>query len=103
MAEPVQDMMSEGQHKIDQTLYMVTRLSHVVKRGNLRQRIFAATWSIIIYTIIQLHLSFTMSMPGNIWLILLLGSVYVLWVGYSVYQIHQLDKEYEEKMKNILN
>ena len=44
-----------------------------------------------------------MSMPGNVWLILLLGSVYVLWVGYSVYQIHQLDKEYEEKMKNILN
>jgi len=71
--------------------------------GFLRQRIFAATWSIIIYTIIQLHLSFTMSMLGNVWLILLLGSIYALWVGYSVYQIHQLDKEYEEKMKNILN
>jgi len=44
-----------------------------------------------------------MSMLGNVWLILLLGSIYALWVGYSVYQIHQLDKEYEEKMKNILN
>ena len=103
MTEPAPDMMSRGHHKIDQTLYTVTRLSHVVKRGNLKQRIYAATWSIIIYTIIQLHLSFTMSMPGNMWLILLLASVYVLWVGYSVYQIHQLDKEYDAKLKNILN
>ena len=39
----------------------------------------------------------------NVWLILLLASVYVLWVGYSVYQIRQLDREYEAKLKNILN
>ena len=46
------EMMSA--EKVDQTLELVTRLSHVVKRGNLRQRIAGATWSIIIYLVIQL-------------------------------------------------
>jgi hypothetical protein len=88
--------------RVGETLETVTRLSHVVKRGNLRQRIASATWSIIIYLVIQLHLSLTMSMAVNPWIFLMLASVYAAWVGYALLRIHRLDKEYDEKIKNIL-
>lgn len=94
------EMMSA--EKVDQTLELVTRLSHVVKRGNLRQRIAGATWSIIIYLVIQLHLSLTMSMAVNPWIFLMLGAAYLSWVGYALSKIHRLDREYEAKLRNIL-
>ena len=96
-----QDRMKDSL-RVDQTLETVTRLSHVVKRGNLRQRIASATWSIIIYLVIQLHLSVTMSMAVNPWIFLMLGTVYLAWVGYALLHIHRLDKEYDAKIKNIL-
>ena len=97
----MQDRMKDSL-RVDQTLETVTRLSHVVKRGNLRQRIASATWSIIIYLVIQLHLSVTMSMAVNPWIFLMLGTVYLAWVGYALLHIHRLDNEYDAKVKNIL-
>lgn len=78
----MQDRMKDSL-RVDQTLETVTRLSHVVKRGNLRQRIASATWV-------------------NPWIFLMLGTVYLAWVGYALLHIHRLDKEYDAKIKNIL-
>ncbi len=89
---------SEKQCKTTQTLDVVTRLSHVVKKGLLKQRIYAASWSMIVFLAIQFYLSSTMSMATNIWLVLVVGTAYVLWTGFALWQMRRLDKEYAEKL-----
>ncbi len=84
--------------KVTQTLDVVTRLSHVVKRGLIKQRIFAATWSMIVFLAIQSYLTSTMSMATNIWLMLGVGGAYGIWVGLALWQIRRLDSEYDKKL-----
>ena len=84
--------------KTSQTLDVVTRLSHVVKRGLLKQRIYAASWSMIVFLAIQSYLTSTMSMATNIWLMLGVSTAYLLWVGMAVWQIRRLDAEYANKL-----
>ena len=74
----------EDECKVAQTLDVVTRLSHVVKRGLLKQRIFAASWSMIVFLAIQSYLTSTMSMATNIWLVLGVSAAYLAWVGTAV-------------------
>ena len=74
----------EDECKVTQTLDVVTRLSHVVKRGLLKQRIFAASWSMIVFLAIQSYLTSTMSMATNIWLVLGVSAAYLAWVGTAV-------------------
>ena len=88
----------EEECKVTQTLDVVTRLSHVVKRGLLKQRIFAATWSMIVFLAIQSYLGSTMSMATNIWLVAGVSAAYALWVGMAVLQIRRLDAEYAKKL-----
>ena len=91
----------EEECKVTQTLDVVTRLSHVVKRGLLKQRIFAATWSMIVFLAIQSYLGSTMSMATNIWLGAGVSAAYALWVGMAVLQIRRLDAEYAKKLAAI--
>lgn len=91
----------EEECKVTQTLDVVTRLSHVVKRGLLKQRIFAATWSMIVFLAIQSYLTSTMSMATNIWLVAGVSGAYALWVGMAVWQIRRLDAEYAKKLTAI--
>ncbi len=89
---------TEKHCKTTQTLDVVTRLSHVVKKGLLKQRIYAASWSMIVFLAIQSYLTSTMSMATNIWLVLAVSGAYVLWTGIALWQIRRLDKEYAEKL-----
>lgn len=84
--------------KTSQTLDVVTRLSHVVKRGLLKQRIYAASWSMIVFLAIQSYLTSTMSMATNLWLMLGVSTTYLLWVSMAVWQIRRLDAEYGRKL-----
>ena len=88
----------EEECKVTQTLDVVTRLSHVVKRGLLKQRIFAASWSMIVFLAIQSYLTSTMSMATNLWLVAGVSTAYALWVGMAVWQIRRLDAEYARKL-----
>lgn len=88
----------EEECKVTQTLDVVTRLSHVVKRGLLKQRIFAASWSMIVFLAIQSYLTSTMSMATNLWLVAGVSTAYALWVGVAVWQIRRLDAEYARKL-----
>jgi nucleoside recognition membrane protein YjiH len=81
-----------------QTLDVVTRLSHIVKRGLLKQRIFAATWSMIVFLAIQSYLTSTMSMVTNTQLMVGVSLAYIFWVGAAYWQIRRLDAEYKEKL-----
>lgn len=87
--------------KVTQTLDVVTRLSHVVKRGLLKQRIFGATWSMIVFLGIQSYLTSTMSMATNIWLMGGVSLAYLAWVGIAIWQIKRLDKEYGKKLADL--
>ncbi|MBT7641531.1 MAG: hypothetical protein HN715_00850 [Rhodobiaceae bacterium] len=87
--------------KVTQTLDVVTRLSHVVKRGLIKQRIFAATWSMIVFLAIQSYLTTTMSMATNMWLMVGVGAAYVLSIGVALRQIKILDKEYAAKLAEV--
>lgn len=91
----------EDECKVTQTLDVVTRLSHVVKRGLLKQRIFAASWSMIVFLAIQSYLTSTMSMATNIWLVLGVSAAYLAWVGTAVWQIRRLDAEYAAKLARL--
>ena len=91
----------EEECKVTQTLDLVTRLSHVVKRGLLKQRIFAATWSMIVFLAIESYLGSNMSMATNIWLVAGVSAAYALWVGMAVLQIRRLDAEYAKKLAAI--
>lgn len=82
----------------DRTLDVVTRLSHVVKKGLLKQRIYAASWSMIVFLSIQSYLTSTMSMATNIWLVVGVVAAYFIWSGFAVWQIRRLDREYAEKL-----
>ncbi len=93
--------VEEEECKVTQTLDVVTRLSHVVKRGLIKQRIFAATWSIIVFMGIQSYLWTTMSMATNLWLMAGVGFAYVAWIGVAYWQIHHLDAEYAEKLAKL--
>jgi hypothetical protein len=84
--------------KVSQTLDVVTRLSHVVKRGLLKQRIYAASWSMIVFLAIQSYLTSTMSMATNLWLVASVSLAYLIWVGFAVYQLRRLDGEYAAKL-----
>ena len=88
----------DGDCQVTQTLEVVTRLSHVVKRGLLKQRIYAASWSMIVFLAIQSYLTSTMSMATNLWLVTAVSAAYVLWVGMAIWQIRRLDAEYARKM-----
>lgn len=98
MAQTDAVQSDEEECKVTQTLDVVTRLSHVVKRGLLKQRIFAATWSMIVFLAIQSYLTSTMSMATNLWLVVGVGGAYLLWVGIAVLQIRRLDAEYTRKL-----
>lgn len=87
--------------KVTKTLDVVTRLSHVVKRGLIKQRIFGAPWSMIVFLAIQSYLTSTMSMATNIWLMGGVSLAYILWVGFAVWQIYRLDKEYQKKLASL--
>lgn len=91
----------EEECKVTQTLDVVTRLSHVVKRGLIKQRIFAASWSMIVFVAIQSYLTSTMSMATNLWLVAGVTLAYVLWVGGAVWQIRRLDAEYARKLAQL--
>ena len=91
----------EDECKVTQTLDVVTRLSHVVKRGLLKQRIFAASWSMIVFLAIQSYLTSTMSMATNIWLVLGVSAAYLAWVSTAVWQIRRLDAEYAAKLARL--
>jgi hypothetical protein len=88
----------EEECKATQTLDVVTRLSYVVKKGLLKQRIFAATWSMIVFLAIQSYLTSTMSMATNIWLVLGVGAAYFIWTAIALWQIKKLDREYAAKL-----
>lgn len=81
-----------------QTLDVVTRLSYVMKKGLLKQRIYAASWSMIVFLAIQSYLTSTMSMATNIWLMLGVAAAYLIWTGIALWQIKRLDAEYEKKL-----
>ena len=89
--------MSENK-QFSQTLEVVTRLSHVVKKGLLKQRIYAASWSMIVFLAIQSYLTSTMSMATNIWLVVGVLGAYVLWTGFALWQMRRLNRDYEEKL-----
>ncbi len=91
----------EEKCKVTQTLDVVTRLSHIVKRGLLKQRIYGATWSVIVFMAIQFYLASTMSMATNIQLMLGVGVIYFLWVGSAYFAIIKLDAEYAKKLHQI--
>lgn len=93
-----EDLNEEGPCKVTQTLDVVTRLSHVMKRGLLKQRIIAASWSIIVFMSIQFYLVTTMDMKSNLWLIAIMVLIYILWVSAAWRQIYKLDAEYAEKL-----
>ena len=93
-----EDLPDEEECKVSRTLDVVTRLSHVVKRGLLKQRIYAATWSMIVFLAIQSYLTSTMSMATNLWLVVGVGLAYLIWVGTAVWQIRRLDAEYAAKL-----
>jgi len=84
--------------KVTQTLDVVTRLSYVMKKGLLKQRIYAASWSMIVFLAIQSYLTSTMSMATNIWLMLGVAAAYLIWTGIALWQIKRLDAEYEKKL-----
>lgn len=84
--------------KVTQTLDVVTRLSYVMKKGLLKQRIYAASWSMIVFLAIQSYLTSTMSMATNIWLMLGVAAAYFIWTGIALWQIKRLDAEYEKKL-----
>ena len=84
--------------KVTRTLDTVTRLSHVVKRGLLKQRIYAASWSMIVFLAIQSYLTSTMSMATNLWLMAGVSAAYALWVGLAWIEIRRLDREYAVKL-----
>jgi len=89
---------SEEECKVTQTLDVVTRLSYVMKKGLLKQRIYAASWSMIVFLAIQSYLTSTMSMATNIWLMLGVALAYVVWTGIALWQIKKLNAEYEKKL-----
>lgn len=91
----------QGECKVTKTLDTVTRLSYVVKRGLIRQRIFAATWSMVIFLALQFYIAGMMKMAGNSLLIFGVCGAYLVWVGYARYQLHQLDKEYNTKLDSL--
>jgi hypothetical protein len=76
-------------------------LSHVVKRGLIKQRIFAATWSMIVFLAIQSYLTSTMSMATNVWLMLGVGVAYLGWIGLALRQLKTLDAEYATKLAQV--
>jgi hypothetical protein len=86
-----------------QTLDVVTRLSHVVKKGLLKQRIYAASWSMIVFLAIQSYLTSTMSMATNFWLVAGVSAAYLAWSGLALWQIHQLNRQYEKKLAELNN
>jgi len=88
----------EDDCKVTQTLDVVTRLSHVMKKGLLKQRIYAASWSMIVFLAIQSYLTSTMSMATNIWLMLGVLAAYLVWTGIALWQIKRLDAEYKKKL-----
>ncbi len=91
----------EEECKVTKTLDVVTRLSHVVKRGLIKQRIFAATWSMIVFLAIQSYLTSTMTMATNMWLMLGVGAAYLGWIGVALRQLKTLDKEYASKLAEV--
>lgn len=97
-ADPI-DMDEEC--KVTKTLDVVTRLSYVVKKGLIRQRIFAASWSMIVFLAIQSYVTSTMSMATNIWLVVGVGSAYFVWTGIALWQLRRLDREYAAKLARL--
>ena len=85
-------------NQVGQTLEVVTRLSHVVKKGLVKQRIYAASWSMIVFLAIQSYLTSTMSMATNLWLMSGVTLAYLLWTGFALWQIRRLDRDYAEKL-----
>jgi hypothetical protein len=101
MPAPEETQAPEETCKVTKTLDVVTRLSHVVKRGLIKQRIFAATWSMIVFLAIQSYLTSTMSMATNMWLMLGVGVAYLGWIGVAWRQLKTLDREYAAKLAQV--
>ena len=97
MSQPISEA-PDAECKTTKTLDVVTRLRHVVKKGLLKQRIYAATWSMIVVLAMQSYLTSTMGMATNMWLMRGVSAAYFIWTGIAIWQIRQLDREYADKL-----